>query len=191
MNVSTRLLIAFALVTWGIVAAGCSTPPQVNPWVDDAIPDTEWSTPSRDGVLAAHHDKVLRVRPDATEKQGPYVSGDVPHYPLYWEDPFTDKGDGDEYFAWTYADYIAMPYVFGRYIVNTIGAPISMVVHPPGTSMVSDGMVGKDHDTRVGTSPNPTAGPEDFGFEEPVSPGPPEMQEEQPPAETQESSAAS
>lgn len=166
MKVSTRLLIALTLVTSGILGAGCSSPPHVNPWVDDAIPDSEWSTPSRDGVLAAERGGTLRVRPEAEGKQGPYVKGEVPHFPLYWEDPFTDKGDGDDYFAWTYADYIAMPYVVGRYMLNGIAVPVSMIVHPPGTSMVSDGVVGANHDTEVGTSPNPTAGPTDFGYEE-------------------------
>ncbi len=150
----------------GLWILGCNTPPQVNPWVDDSIPASEWSTPSRDGVLAANRPQNVRVRDNATEKRGPYVSRETPHYPLYWEDPFTDKGDGDDLFAWTYADYLAKPYVYGRYIVNTIGAPVSMIVHPPGTSMVSDGVIGKDHDTEVGTSPNPTAGPSDFGYDE-------------------------
>ena len=148
-----------------IFGTACSQPPAVNPWVDDSIPASEWSTPSRDGVLAAHRPMQMRTRKDAVEKQGPYVSRDVPHYPLYWEDPFTDKGDGDDLYAWTYADYLAIPYVHGRFILNTIGTPVSLIVHPPGTSMVSDGKIGRDHDTLVGHSPNPTASASDFGYE--------------------------
>ena len=83
---------------------------------------------------------------------------------LWWEDPFEDKGDQDDTFAWTWQDYVAMPYSFGRFLLNTIAWPVSAVVTPPWASMVSDGNVGRDHDATVGTSPDPTAGPSDFGY---------------------------
>lgn len=160
------------LMLWiPVVACG---PPWVNPFVDDSIPPSEWSTPSRDGYLAAGHEPIVRVR-DYDTIQGPYVSRETPHFPLWWEDPFEDKGDGDGQFAGTYADAIALPYSMGRFMLNTVAWPISAIVTPPGWPMVSDGEVepGRDHDAKVGVSPDPTAGPADFGFqEEPIDEAP-------------------
>ena len=148
------LLPAFA-------AIACNQPPAVNPWRDDSIPRETWSTPSRDGVLAASPEPAPRHRP-GHEVPGPEVKGDVPHYPLWWEDPLEDKGDQDRVFAWTWQDYVAMPYSFGRFLLNTIGWPLSAAVTPPGTPMLSDGRIGRDHDAATGRSPDPTAGPTDF-----------------------------
>jgi len=157
----------FAGVLGVLVVAlpGCSQPPAVDPWHDDAIPTAAGSSPSRDGILAAGHAPAMRHRDQAPEIVFAAQTAGTPHYPLWWEDPFEDKGDGDGQFAWTWADYLAMPYSFGRYLLNTMGWPVSAVVTPPGTSMVSDGQVaaGRDHDAQVGTSPDPQAEFSDFG----------------------------
>jgi hypothetical protein len=139
----------------------CNQPPAVNPWRDDSISMSTWTTPSEEGVVASGHEAAVRERGFPQTEVGSVTPG-VPHYPLYWEDPFTDKGDGDNQFAWTYADYLAMPYGLGRYILNTIGVPVSVIVQPPGMPMVSDGYVGRDHDARPGRSPDPTATSADF-----------------------------
>jgi hypothetical protein len=102
----------------------------------------------------------------------------VPHYPLWWEDPFEDHGDRNDTFAWTSIDYVAWPYSMGRYLVNTIAWPVSAIVTLPGTPMVSDGVVVDSdaagrlyfdvetplhpHDALRGHSPDPTATNADF-----------------------------
>jgi hypothetical protein len=121
----------------------------------------------------------MRVR-EVPEVEAPVAREEVPHYPLWWEDPFEDKGDGNCTFAWTWADYVAMPYSFGRYLLNTMAWPVSAVVTPPGTPMVSDGQLspgglGCDHDAARGVSPDPQASAADFkgGLEaEPVETAP-------------------
>jgi hypothetical protein len=158
------------LLAGALVLTGCNEPPAVNPWADDSIGRQEWTTHSEQEVVAANRAPVIRER-DMPATLAPMANNEVPHYPLWWEDPFEDKGDGDETFAWTYADYLGMPYSLGRYILNTIAWPVSAVVTPPGTSMVSNGALspgglGCDHDAKVGVSCNPMATPTDFGYSE-------------------------
>lgn len=166
-----RVAEMFSLVVAGLLlaSAGCNEPPAVNPWRDDSLTRDSYSTPSKDGIMAYEQEPAIRQR-DMAAVEAPRVSPDVPHYPLWWEDPLEDKGDQNNEFAWTWQDYVAMPYSFGRYLLNTMAWPVSAVVTLPGTSMVSDGITGRDHDARVGRAANPVAGPEDFGF-----PGAPPM----------------
>lgn len=156
------VLVLGALSVGSILVAACNEPPAVNPWRDDSISNETWTTPSEQGVLASGRAPVVR-RLDTPAVEAPLAREGVPHYPLWWEDPFEDKGDGDRQFAWTYADYLDMPYSYGRWLLNTVAWPVSAIVTPPGTPMVSDGHVGRDHDAAPGKSPDPTAGPEDFG----------------------------
>ena len=153
-------LVVLALAI-GVACLGCNQPPAVNPWVDDTIGPQAWTTPSQEGILAAGREPVSRKRP-ASQSELRLSNSVVTHYPLWWEDPFMDKGDMDGKFAWTWQDYLHMPYGLGRFILNTIAVPVSAVVQPPGMPMVSDGIVGKDHDAKPGRSPNPTATPADF-----------------------------
>jgi hypothetical protein len=151
-----------------VFAAACQQPPAVDPWRDDALPPSTWSTPSADGFLSEGHPPAHRSRDVATQP-APSVSNAVAHYPLWWEDPFEDKGDGNNTFAWTLADYVDMPYALGRFLLNTMGWPVSAVVTPPGTPMVSDGRVGRDHDARPGLYADPTAELSDFRLDQPLS----------------------
>jgi hypothetical protein len=87
-------------------------------------------------------------------------SGAVRHYPLYFEDPFEDKGHGRTekthplnvyHFGWE--DAVAAPYGLARFTANWLLLPISVVVTPPWTVMESDGRVSKqiltcDHDAK-------------------------------------------
>ena len=173
-----RWVAACALI--GTLLTACDAPPAINPWRDDSIPAETWSTPSRDGVLAAGREPTLRER-DLPAIEAPRAFDDVPHYPLWWEDPFEDKGDGDGMFAWTWADYVAMPYCYARFLLNTVASPVSVLVTLPGTPMVSDGnlspgLLGYDHDAAPGTTPDPTAERSDFFPDDlpppHVSPGP-------------------
>ena len=85
-------------------------------------------------------------------------SGAVAHLPLYFEDPFEDKGHGrtDEtdphnVYRGGWEDYVAIPYGFGRFTANWLLLPVSAVVTTPWTIMESDGklsrqLLGYDHD---------------------------------------------
>jgi len=177
-NPALRVLGPLAVGT-AIAVGGCQQPPWVDPWQDDALPPHTWSTPSAEGVLSAEHPPAIRHR-ETEPSEAPSVAGEVPHFPLWWEDPFEDKGDGDATFAWTWADYVALPYAPGRFLLNTTALPVSAVVTPPGTSMVSDGFVGRDHDAEVGRSPDPTGELSDY------HPDPDESAAETPPTEATE-----
>ncbi len=150
----TLLIAAFALT-------GCNQPPAVNPWRDDSIPPSEYGTASSELVLSTNTEPAVRVR-DYPEMLAPVARYQVPHYPLWWEDPFEDQGDKNCSFAWTWQDYFDLAYSPARFAADTLAWPVSAIVTPPGTPMVSDGVVDNTFDSRRGVSPNPTAGPEDF-----------------------------
>ena len=85
-------------------------------------------------------------------------SGAVDHLPLYFEDPFEDKGAGrtDEtdphnVYRGGWEDYVALPYCFARFTGNWLMFPVSAIVTTPWTIMESDGrlsrqLLGYDHD---------------------------------------------
>lgn len=131
-----------------LVAGGCNE--MINPTLDDVPASREVCTASVAGVRQAGVAPALRTRglePAYTFAQ----DGTVSHWPLWWEDPFVDRGSDDGQFAWTWEDGVAVPYGLGRSLVNTMGWPISAVVTPPLTVMGSDGTVsrqalGYDHD---------------------------------------------
>jgi hypothetical protein len=133
-----------------LATAGCSE--CVNPWADDLPRAADVTTPSVEGVRAADRQPARRtgaMQPSQIEPQ----PGVVTHWPLWWEDPFVDKGSEDGQFAMTVEDYIALPYGLGRFILNTMAFPVSATVTPPGTIMGSDGVLsrqalGYDHDAQ-------------------------------------------
>lgn len=139
----------------------CNKPPAVNPWRDDSLPAEVWYTPSYEAVVNSGAEPVIRQR-EVPRAHVPRAIEGVPHYPLWWEDPLEDKGDQNDTFAWTWQDYIGMPYSFGRILLNTMAWPVSAIVTPPGTPMVSDGVIGRDHDAHPGESPDPTGSAADF-----------------------------
>ena len=139
------------------LTTACNKPPAVNPWVDDSIPSSHHGTASSDAIRAAHVQPAVRVRDGFPQQPGPQVCYQVPHYPLWFEDSFVDQGDNNDTFAWTWQDYFTMPYGLARHLLNTTALPVSMIVTPPGTPMVSDGIVGRVHDAARGESPNPKA----------------------------------
>jgi len=69
----------------------------------------------------------------------------VQHGPLYFEDEFENVGpvSGSCPRGWTWLDFLAIPYCDGRWMLNTIASPISMVVYPPWQPTCSDGEPGK------------------------------------------------
>jgi hypothetical protein len=148
----------------------CNKPPAVNPWRPEPVAAEKWQTPTSERILAADVKPAVRQKEHMPHQYVPQVAGEVPHYPLYWEDPFEDVGDQNEHFAWTWQDYVVMPYSMGRVLLNTVAVPVSMVVTPPWQTMVSDGYVGQGpyhlhepsvenhpHDAWPAESPDPTA----------------------------------
>jgi hypothetical protein len=104
-------------------------------------------------------------------------SGAVVHGPLYFEDPFIDKGSGrtdqtdpNNVYRYGWEDVVAVPYVYSRYTLDWLALPVSMIVTPPWTPMESDGEISKqalgyDHDAApVGSTPR---------SEQPAEPAPP------------------
>lgn len=77
--------------------------------------------------------------------------GVVWHGPLYFQDPFEDKGAGHEERRMGWEDFVAAPYGFSRFTLNWLGSPVSMIVNPPWQTTESDGelscqLLGYDHD---------------------------------------------
>jgi hypothetical protein len=148
---------AAALVVGLALVAGCSEAgPGVDGFHDDSIPRSEWTTPSAEYVRASGVEASKRSR-DWEPSHVDLEPMGSPHWPLWWEDPFEDKGSTDGQFCATYEDIIAAPYSVGRYLVNTMFWPASVIVTPPGTVMISDGylskqILGYDHDAIPGSS---------------------------------------
>ncbi len=138
------LLVALSVT----LLAGCHQ--VVNPFEDDLPYTSEVTTASVEGVRSAPSQPSLGPRdfaPVAMDAQ----SGTVAHWPLWWEDPFEDKGSDDGQFALTWEDYFCVLYGPGRNLVNTMFFPLSPVLTPPWTVMCSDGKLseqalGYDHD---------------------------------------------
>ncbi len=131
-----------------LIAGGCSE--MINPFVDDVPATDEVTTASIVGVRQAGAAPVMRTR-GFEPAHACAQDGTVTHWPLWWEDPFVDKGSMDRQFAWTEEDYLAFPYGLGRSLLNMMGWPVSVVVTPPFTVMGSDGVLsrqalGYDHD---------------------------------------------
>lgn len=154
-NNSAALASVLAALALATAIAGCAH--AIGPFADEATPTEDMTTASERAIRDRHVTPVVRRREWGTSATS-YPSGQVVHWPTWFEDPFEDKGSDDGRFAWTAEDYLAMPYSFARLLLNTIGWPASAVVTPPGTPMVSDGklsrqVLGKDHDaTRLGPS---------------------------------------
>lgn len=136
----TRKSRILAPVTALLLAAGCHE--YVNPFADEYV-GPEWITTA--SVEGARSRPVADGRRKRAWESTPLSTqdGTVGHFPLWWEDPFEEHGSDDEQFAWTWEDYFAMPYGLGRFILNTIGVPVSATVEPPVPLMGSDGVTSR------------------------------------------------
>jgi hypothetical protein len=138
-----------------------------NPWADSgAAINSEMTTASTEGYRAGasqvgptYQGQRQWSRSDICQENGA-----VSHWPLWFEDPFEDKGNAfkpdadrdapDCEFAMNWVDYLHIAYGPGRmFFVNTVDWPVSAVVTPPGTLMESDGRIDKglvwyDHDAK-------------------------------------------
>ncbi len=145
------------------ISAGCAQ--LNNPWSDSsALIDADMTTPTTEGYKgSSEFGGPIRRSCEGSEVR--YANGSVTHWPLWWEDPFEDKGnreqppasgnesEADNQFVVTWVDYVGLGYSPARMFLNTIGWPISAVVTPPGTLMESDGRISKglvwhDHDAK-------------------------------------------
>jgi hypothetical protein len=72
------------------------------------------------------------------ETSAQYAAPVVTHFPYWYEDPVVVKGDGNDTYGWTGDDWLAMVYCPCRFVVNTVGMPISMIKDPPGKMMCTD-----------------------------------------------------
>lgn len=136
--------------------------------------------PSSDVTLDSATVQDLRNRGTAPEHQRErnweknrfaLHSGAVHHGPLYFQDPFEDKGTGHQNSAGEpeyrmgWEDLVAAPYGFSRFTLNWLLSPVSMVVNPPWQTTESDGqlskqLLGYDHD------PEPVASTADANTKE-------------------------
>lgn len=161
---TTALMTALPWLT-AFAASGCAH--LNNPYEDSsAVIDDDMKTTSSE----AYRGKTEFGRPlrrTWEPSQVVFANGAVTHWPLYFEDPFEDKGQRvepvadrdapDNAFARTWVDYLHIPYGPGRALLNVAGFPVSMVMTPPGKLMESDGRISKnildyDHDARTSDS---------------------------------------
>lgn len=140
-----------------------------NPYKDSSAHiNNEMTTPSAEGYRG-HSEFGKSKRRSGPVNEVRYENGAVSHWPLWWEDPFEDKGNRtvepadrdlpDDHFAWNWVDYFCMAYGPARFLLNTAAWPISAVVTPPGTLMESNGrmdkgLLGYDHDAKRSDSVN-------------------------------------
>ncbi len=171
MRSSMRAKNSTALLTLTLTAlmlAGCAYVPN---WFKEDGPsvDMAWDSPSATDIKAKYQSAAPQNRGGQRITLAP-SDGAVKHWPLYFEDPFIDKGHGrtDEthprnVFHACAEDYIAMPYSPARFIGNLALLPASAIVTPPITVQESDGklsrqLLGYDHDAEsmgyIWTPPN-------------------------------------
>lgn len=140
------------LLSYVLVAAGLSTgcAHLNNPFVDSSeVVLDQLTTASAEGYKNKAEFDANTWRTDWQRATVYQENGAVSHWPLWFEDPFEDKGNRldtpanqdapDDRFAWNYVDYLHMAYGPGRMLLNTALWPVSAVVTPPGTLMESDG----------------------------------------------------
>ncbi len=141
-------LVVYSLVITTGLAVGCRTTGDT--LAERPSPYQGVTTPSVDAVRAATVEPTVPYR-DYEVTQMRAKDGSVTHGPLYFEDPFEEKGGEAGTFAWSGLDYGAWFYGLGRFSVNTVMFPVSAVMTPPWQLMTSDGHAspgawGEDHD---------------------------------------------
>lgn len=140
-----------------------------DPWRDSSVAiNQDMRTPSSETYSKGNRAEFPAERRRAWDAhQVTYHNGAVTHWPLWFEDPFEDRGNSDvpmkdpalerslpdNEFAWNWVDYFHMPYGLARQYLNIIGWPVSAAVTPPGTLLDSDtridkGLLCHDHDAK-------------------------------------------
>lgn len=136
-----------------LLAAGCAS--QINdPFRDEgAAARVEMTTPAADAYLAMD-EPIEQARRDLPEGVVYYHRTGVTHWPVWFENPVIEKGNdpldpshrdaADQTFAVNCNDFCAAPYNYLRFAANFALWPISAIVTPPGTVMISDGRLSPD-----------------------------------------------
>ncbi len=151
---ATNSLLAAGLAATALLL-GCSAA-SPNQYVDDSpATQMEWNSPTATRVLGETEARELRTR-DHMPLQAASATHEVTHWPLYFEDPFVDKGSGRDDHRLGWEDWVALPYGYSRFTLNWLFLPVSAIVTPPWTLMESDGrlsqqMLGYDHDATKST----------------------------------------
>lgn len=142
--------LALAILGIGVgLFAGCAQ--TENLFVDNSPSRTmEIDSPSAADAYARFQPAEQRQRSWARMSTAA-ERGAVDHGPLYFEDPFEDKGSGHGDYRIGWEDAIAVPYNLARFTTNWLLLEVSLVVTPPWTPMESDGnlsrqLLGYDHD---------------------------------------------
>ena len=98
------------------------------------------TTPSADAARAAEvtpREPITRSFATAEVKA---KDGTVAHGPLFYEDPFESECCDDGRFAVTGLDHLSWVLGTGRFVVDSVLYPVSMVVTPHWRTMASDGV---------------------------------------------------
>lgn len=166
-----------------LAAGGCAYVP--NYFKEDGPSTTaQWDSPTAADIRA----RFAAAEPRARGWEARSVtaeSGVVAHWPLYFEDPFEDKGHGrtdethpHDVYRGGWEDYVAAPYGAARFTANWLLLPVSAIVTPYWTVMESDGVISKqlvwyDHDAARTShhmfEPAPKPAPEPVADEPPAS----------------------
>lgn len=148
-------LVTSAALTLGVVASCAHVPNQFRE--DGPSVTATWDSPTMADVKSQFEPTPPRQRPWPSATV-PAESGAVVHWPLYFEDPFEDKGHGrtdeshpHDVYRGGWEDYVALPYCYARFTANWLLLPVSAILTPPCTLMESDGrlsrqLLGYDHD---------------------------------------------
>jgi len=139
-----------------MLAVGCTYVP--NQFKEDGPSATaQWDSPTVADTKARYAAAEPRRR-SWSQMTASVEGGHVDHLPLYFEDPFEDKGHGrtddthpHDVYRGGWEDYFAIGYCYARFTANWLLLPVSAVVTTPWTIMQSDGrlsrqLLGYDHD---------------------------------------------
>lgn len=126
-----------AVITGALLVGGCAVCP--NQYADDG-PSTDMPahSPAGDDLYARYQPAPQRVRESEPTLHAAH-SGAVTHLPLWFEDPFVEKGSGRDDHRLDWEDWFTMAYGAGRAMVNLALSPGTVVITPPWMFMESDG----------------------------------------------------
>ena len=157
---TTARFVRIAALTLGLLGLagtlGCAH--MVNYYREDGPSTTmAWDSPTAQDIKA-HYEPAEPEHRDWPTSDVRLASGTVYHWPLYFEDPFEDKGTGrtdatdpHNVYRLGWEDWVAFPYGISRFTANWLLLPVSAIVTPPCIVMESDGeisqqLVWRDHD---------------------------------------------
>src|SRR5262245_29004185 len=140
-NISSKSSTLAGALGICFLSLGCA---QVNnPWKDSSLAiNDDMCTPSSVAYSQPKAEFAAETRRDWSGTEVEYPNGAVTHWPLWFEDPFEDRGNTDvpmtdpaaqrdlpdNQFTWNWVDYFHMAYGPAREILNAAGWPISAVV---------------------------------------------------------------